>query len=100
MCKWDVATQLYYAWASADFFPGRAKFSKWGKKILFAQKHQKDTIFVLKSQKTYYFGQPGGVKGPLLPSPSDAHENIAFNYLLINYFSLDHQVSPLKPLLD
>ncbi len=27
-------------------------------------------------------------------------ENIAFNYLLINYFSLDHQVSPLKPLLD
>jgi hypothetical protein len=27
-------------------------------------------------------------------------ENIAFNYLLINYFSLGHQVSPLKPLLD
>ena len=24
-------------------------------------------------------------------------ENIAFNYLLINYFSLDHQVSPPKP---
>ena len=27
-------------------------------------------------------------------------ENIAFNYLLINYFSLGHQVSPIKPLLD
>jgi len=27
-------------------------------------------------------------------------ENIAFNYLLINYFSFGHQVSPLKPLLD
>jgi hypothetical protein len=27
-------------------------------------------------------------------------ENIAFNYLLINYFLLGHQVSPLKPLLD
>jgi hypothetical protein len=27
-------------------------------------------------------------------------QNIAFNYLLINYFSLDHQVSPLKQLLD
>ena len=27
-------------------------------------------------------------------------ENIAFNYLLINYFSIGHQVSPLKPLLD
>ena len=28
------------------------------------------------------------------------NENIAFNYLLINYFSLGHQVSPIKPLLD
>ncbi len=28
------------------------------------------------------------------------NENIAFNYLPINYFSLGHQVSPLKPLLD
>jgi len=27
-------------------------------------------------------------------------ENIAFNNLLINYFSFGHQVSPLKPLLD
>jgi hypothetical protein len=28
------------------------------------------------------------------------NENSAFNYLLINYFSLGHQVSPIKPLLD
>jgi hypothetical protein len=27
-------------------------------------------------------------------------ENIAFNYLLINYFSLGHQASPPKPQLD
>jgi hypothetical protein len=28
------------------------------------------------------------------------NENSAFNYLLINSFSLGHQVSPIKPLLD
>jgi len=27
----------------------------------------------VRSQKTYYFGRPGGVKGPLLPSPAHAH---------------------------
>jgi len=42
------------AWASADFFPGEGKIFQGG-------------------AKTYYFGRPGGVKGPLLPSPADAH---------------------------
>jgi len=47
------------------FFHGRAKFSRWeGQKILFSSK---------KVKKTYYFGRPEGGKGPLLPSPADAH---------------------------
>jgi len=37
-------------------FPG-------GQNILFAQKHLKDTIFLKKVQKTYYFGCPGRRKG-------------------------------------
>jgi len=49
-------------------FPGGAKT------YYLPKKHQKHTIFLQKSQKTYYFGWPGGgVKGPLLPSPGDAH---------------------------
>jgi len=66
----------FLPWASADFFPGEGKiFQGGGQKHTICPKNtKKDTIFVLKSQKTYYFGQPGGVKGPLLPSPADAHE--------------------------
>jgi len=41
------------------------------------KKHQKDAIFLEKSQNTYYFARPnggvGGGKSPLLPSPADAH---------------------------
>jgi len=34
-------------------------------------------IFLKKIRKIYYFSQPrGGGKGPLLPSPADAHANI------------------------
>jgi len=63
-------------WASADFFPGEGKIFQGGggKNILFALKTPKNILFSSKKKsKTYYFGRPGGVKGPLLPSPADAH---------------------------
>jgi len=57
------------------FFQGRAKFSRGGQKHTICLKNAlKHTIFFQKSAKTYYFGRPGGVKGPLLPSPADAHD--------------------------
>ncbi len=55
----------------------RRLFSRGAKNILFAKKHQKYTIILEKSRKTYYLGQPEGDKGPLLPSPADAHAFIA-----------------------
>ena len=61
-----------------NFFQGRAKFSRRGQKHTICLKSaEKDTIFLKKSRKTYYFGRPGGGgKGPLLPSPADAHDYV------------------------
>jgi len=56
------------------FSRGGQNFPGGYKNILFALKTPKKTYyFSLKKSKTYYFGRPGGVKGPLLPSPADAH---------------------------
>jgi hypothetical protein len=41
--------------------------------ISIAKKHLKTYYFPLKSQKHTILAGQGGVKGPLLPSPADAH---------------------------
>ena len=65
------ALKGWETWASTDFFPGRAKFSRGGQKHNICLKSAlKDTIFLKKSAKTYYFGQPGGGgQGPPLALP-------------------------------
>jgi len=50
-------------------------FFRGGKNILFAKKHQKDTIFLEKVKNPLFWpARKGeGGKGPVLPSPADAH---------------------------
>jgi len=54
------------------FFQGRAKFSRGGgaKTYYLPKKHLKTYYFPLKKSKNILFSR---VKGPLLPSPADAH---------------------------
>ena len=52
-------------------FPGGGQ-----KNTICLKSTQKDTIFLEKSRKTYYFGRPRGDKGTVLPSPADAHGHI------------------------
>ncbi len=64
-------------WASADFFPGEGKIFQGGAKTYYLpKKHLKTFYFPLKKVKKHTFlaSQGGGGKGPLLPSPADAHE--------------------------
>ena len=50
------------------FSRGGQNFPGGGQNILFALKNtQKDTIFLEKSRKTYYFGGPGGARAPSCP---------------------------------
>ena len=58
------------SWASgsADFFRGEGIIFQgpggWGQKHTICLKNtKKDTIFLEKSRKTYYFGRPGGGGG-------------------------------------
>jgi len=59
------------------FFPGEGKMFQGpgaGQKHTTCPKStKKDSIFLEKNQKTYYFARPRGDKGPLLPSPADTH---------------------------
>jgi len=54
-------------------FPGGAKTQ------YLPKKHQKDTIFLKKSQKTYYFGRPGGREVPPTPTPTAPADDHGFN---------------------
>jgi len=59
----------------ADFFPGEGLIFQGGGggKKYYLPKHQKDTVYLKKVKKTYYFSCPReGGKSPLLPSPADA----------------------------
>jgi len=67
----DAKISNSLSWASADFFPGEGKIFQGGQKhticpknILFSSK---------KVKKNKIFWPARGVKGPLLPSPADAH---------------------------
>ncbi len=61
------------AWASADFFQGRAKFQG-GKKICLKNTN-KDTIFLKRSLKTHFFNRPR-LNVFLAPHPPpDSHDH-------------------------
>jgi hypothetical protein len=64
------------------FFQGRAKTQ-----YLPLKTPKKHTIFLEKSRKTYYFGQPEGGKDPLLPSPADAHVK---RYLPVFFYQTEY----------
>jgi hypothetical protein len=77
--------------------------------ILFFSLHFIDSLFItlftgnaLCTHTQQHSKKPPQRLGGISENKSDIIliENIAFNYLLINYFSIGHQVSPLKPLLD